>query len=426
MSDEKHYAIYRHQKVKTLNELKGRSEHNSRRSKQGLEHIDDTKPANLIFGEDDAVSLWHTKAEAAGISSGKLRKNAVVAIESIATTSPGWWDTATQDEKDEWLETSRDFLIEKAGGADNVLSIHFHEDESTPHLQALSIPLITKEMKPRGRRKKGAPPPEPYTKTVLAAGDIVGGDRAKMVDWQTEYAAKVGHLGLHRGRPRKETGARNLAPSKYRAEKARELEEQQRATEAAQAAEVAALTKERKANDTLDMSRTEAQRVITTADERAEALHIGYEAIDTGELAYRPATQDKPDGLVAKRAKQDSVLPPKGDAFTRFTAAVQPYVASLKGYAKRLYALTQKEKAMDEQLAFLASTGLLDEAKQRVIDAEARRRVKDKAITSMPTSFDNEAEPSPMMSLKDAIEKAAKAKPTTTSKQPKARGNESR
>lgn len=336
MSDEKNYAIYRHQKVKTLGELKGRSQHNSRQSKQGLEHTDTTKPATLIFGEDDAVSLWHTKAEAAGISSGKLRKNAVVAIEAIATTSPEWWNTATQDEKDEWLEASRDFLIEKAGGADNVLSIHFHEDESTPHLQALSIPLITKEMKPRGRPKKGAPPPEPYTKTVLAAGDIVGGSRDRMVEWQTQYAAKVGHLGLHRGIPRKETGARNLAPSKYRAEKARELEEHQRATEAA-------LTKERKANDTLDMSRTEAQRVITTADERAEALHIGYEAVDAGELAYRPATPEKPDGLIAKRAEKDSVLPPKGDAFTRFTAAVQPYLSGLKAYAKRLAGLSQRE-----------------------------------------------------------------------------------
>lgn len=344
MSDDKHYAIYRHQKVKTLGELKGRSQHNSRRSEHGLEHTDTTKPATLIFGEDDAVSLWHTKAEAAGISPGKLRKNAVVAIESIATTSPGWWDTASQSEKDEWLETSRDFLIEKAGGEGNVLSIHFHEDESTPHLQALSIPLITKEMKPRGRRKKGAPPPEPYTKTVLAAGDIVGGASAKMVDWQTEYAAKVGHLGLARGIPRKETGARNMAPSKWRAANSRELEAQIKATEAAQAAEVAALTKERQANDTLDMSRTEAQRVITTADERAEALHIGYEAIDAGELAYRPATDDKPDGLIAKRAEKDSVLPPKGDAFTRFTAAVQPYMRSLTGYAKRLYALTQRER----------------------------------------------------------------------------------
>lgn len=349
MSDEKHYAIYRHQKVKTLGELKGRSEHNSRRSKQGLEHTDETKPAALIFGEDDAVSQWHTKAEAAGISPDKLRKNAVVAIESIATTSPDWWDTASQDEKDEWLEASRDFLIEKAGGANNVLSIHLHEDESTPHLQALSIPLITKEMTPRGRRKKGAPPPQPYTKTVLAAGDIVGGSREKMVDWQTEYAAKVGHLGLARGIPRKETGARNMAPAKWRAANARELEAQIRATEATQAAEVAALTKERKATDTLDMSRTEAQRVITTADERAEALHIGFDAVEAGELAYRPATKDKADGLVAKRAEKDSVLPPKGDAFTRFTAAVQPYINSLTGYAKRLYEITGRERAAKDK-----------------------------------------------------------------------------
>ena len=350
MSDEKHYAFYRHEKIKTLGELKGRSQHNSRESEHGLEHTNPDKPATLIFGEDDAVSQWHTKAETAGISPDKLRKNAVVAIESIATTSPGWWDTASQDEKAEWLETSRDFLIEKAGGPDNVLSIHLHEDESTPHLQALSIPLITKEMKSRGRPKKGQKPSQAtYTKTVLSAGDIVGGSRERMVDWQTEYAAKIGHLGLVRGIPRKETGARNMAPSKWRAANTRELEAQIRATEAAQAAEVAALTKERQANDTLDMSRTEAQRVITTADERAEALHIGYEAIDAGELAYRPATDKKPDGLVAKRAEKDSILPSKGDAFTRFTAAVQPYVASLTGDAKRLYTLTQKEKATKDK-----------------------------------------------------------------------------
>lgn len=366
------YAIFRFEKVKTLSELGRRSRHNNRTSPQGLEHTDPQGDVSLLLGEDDAVSAWHAKAEAVGLDQAKLRKDATHAIEWVASASPSWWAGATDEEKAEWRTATLAHIVKKAGGAENVLSAHLHEDESTPHIQALTIPLKQKEVAKRGRAKRGA---ERATETVwtLTARDYIGGHRDVAIEMQTEYAAEVSHLGIQRGIPRKETGARNIAPAKWRAMKATELDAQIRATMAAEAAATSALTKERKAADTLEMSQHEARRVITTADERAEALHIGFEAVDKGELVYRPAIDQRPDGLDVKRTKEASVLPPKGDPFTRFTASLRPYLNSLKGYARRLAGLTDREAQVEAAEAALRSRETALTGREAALTAKAEQ-----------------------------------------------------
>ena len=101
-------------------------------------------------------------------------------------------------------------IEERAGGAANVLAAHVHLDETTPHIQATTIPLVQKAVGRRGRRPKGSlplPPAEPSWR--LSARDLVGGSRETLVAIQDDYAEAMAGHGLRRGIPRKETGARN-------------------------------------------------------------------------------------------------------------------------------------------------------------------------------------------------------------------------
>lgn len=216
-------AVLRQQKVKTLGQLAARSKHNTRTAKAGLEHTDAAKGgADVFLGSEDALEAWHARMAAVGLSKDSLRKNAVPAVEWIASVSPEWFQVATFEMIQEWAETTIAFVAEKMGGKENILQAVLHTDESTPHLQFLTIPLTHKEVAARGRGSKDKPKRKVWS---LSATDAVGGHRSVLEGFQTDYAARLSPLGIHRGIPRKETGARNLNPSTWRATQARILDE---------------------------------------------------------------------------------------------------------------------------------------------------------------------------------------------------------
>lgn len=216
-------AVLRQQKVKTLGQLAARSKHNTRTAKAGLEHTDAAKGgADVFLGSEDALEAWHARMAAVGLSKDSLRKNAVPAVEWLASVSPEWFQLATPEMIQEWVETTTAFVAEKMGGKENILQAVLHTDESTPHLQFLTIPLTHKEVAARGRGSKDKPKRKVWS---LSATDAVGGHRSVLEGFQTDYAARLSPLGIHRGIPRKETGARNLNPSTWRATQARILDE---------------------------------------------------------------------------------------------------------------------------------------------------------------------------------------------------------
>jgi hypothetical protein len=126
----------------------------------------------------------------------KVRKNAVHAIEVVCTASPtfkGAWDSYLAD-ADRWV---KDLF-----GADSVLHIAHHMDETTPHTHILVMPLLD------GR---------------LNAKHYTGGVRTRMAELQTDFFEKVGKKhDLERGVSRAETKARHtpssLAPLKEKYE----------------------------------------------------------------------------------------------------------------------------------------------------------------------------------------------------------------
>jgi hypothetical protein len=367
-TEKPEYAILRVEKVKSLRELQARADHNNRKAAQGLEHTNPEGEVVLLLGDDDAVAAWHRKAQAVGVSQDKLRKDATYAVEWLATASPEWWAKATDEEKAEWQEATMAFIIEKAGGPENVLSMHLHMDESTPHIQGLTIPLIEKEIKQKGRAKKGKEKPPAEVAWTLSAADYIGGHRNRLIEMQSAYAAEVAHLGLRRGVPRKETGARNMPPAKWRAAMAIELDAQREATAEAQEARQKATDE---ANVIMAKAHQESARVITTADERAEALHLGFQAVEVGQLAYSPDNEAKGALPLTLRnlPPEKRVIAHEKQAFQGWVNAARPYFDSLVGYAKRLWGLEQREAQVEAKEGAITGREAAIEAREGDLSA---------------------------------------------------------
>ena len=128
----------------------------------------------------------------------KIANNQVRAIRILLT---GTHEDMMQIEKegrlDEWCQDNIDWL-QKTYGADNVVSIVLHMDESTPHLHATVVPIVHTE---RQRKKKEQEVKRTYRKKSLAprlcADDVMS--RANLKRYQNTYAEVMQKYGLQRG-----------------------------------------------------------------------------------------------------------------------------------------------------------------------------------------------------------------------------------
>lgn len=202
-------AILRIQKIKSFGELAARSKHNTRDTETGLEHTTPDEKPIIIMGERDALQSWKDKAAKRGIDPKALRKNGVPAVEFVASVSPQWWKMTTPELQAEWMTKTLSFISKEIGGDDNILQAVMHLDETTPHLQIIAAPFVRKQQKARGRGSAGKPP---KTVETCSVSHFFGGHKSRLSELQTSYAEEVAELGIHRGTPKKETGARNMNP----------------------------------------------------------------------------------------------------------------------------------------------------------------------------------------------------------------------
>ena len=261
------FAILRVEKIKSFGELRARGKHNRRDTERGVEHCDPAKPPISLHKRPEATpeAAWDARAAKAGLDRAGVRKNGVVAIEWLATASPEWFEGKTPKQVKAWALDSLAHIEKEAGGPQNVLAAHLHWDESTPHIQVLTIPLVVKMNRGKAERR-------------LSAKDLIGGHRDRLVQLQDDYHSAVEHHGLDRGLPRKETGEKNKPPAVWRREqrlateaahKAAEQAQQDTATaaalkeEAAAAAERAAL---------LHSKNREAAKTLTAATKAASLI----------------------------------------------------------------------------------------------------------------------------------------------------------
>lgn len=136
------------------------------------------------------------------------RSNSVVALDTLYTASPQFFDDKTQEQTEHFFKECLQFHQERFG---HIISAVIHYDETTPHLHVVSVPLTQD-----GR---------------LSARDVIG-NRAKMSRTQDIFYEQVGKVyGLDRGErgdgqeKKEHTSAQEHKLREVKANKERELEE---------------------------------------------------------------------------------------------------------------------------------------------------------------------------------------------------------
>lgn len=363
------FAVLRIAKISNLKGLSGAAAHNTRTASAGLEHADGIAPrigggVHRLAGQDDAVEAWHKRARAVRLA--KPRRDAVRAIEAIMSASPEWFSRATPEVRNAWSARSIAWVAE-AFGTENILSAHLHDDEATPHIHVLVIPLAQKKRKKAGRPRKGREgrPRPAVASWGLSAADLIGSPD-KLSALQTAYAAEVADLGIRRGRARRATGARHRSAAAYRAEASEHLD-------AAYEARIEASNELGSAKGSRMFAEIEATQIITdakqSAAETATAFTVGLDAVDAGELVYCPGDGKRPEGLVRQKVDIPQ-LPPDRSGFFKWKEAVRPLISRLVGYARRLSLVATREQEINHR------SDDLD------VEAEAIRRVANRQVAN--------------------------------------------
>jgi hypothetical protein len=141
----------------------------------------------------------------------KHRKDEVGLLEVMITMSGE--NDLPEERREAFLKTAKKW-VEGLYGAENVVGVYFHRDETVPHLHAFLVPLETKEvMRRRTKQEKADGVFRTETRTALNAHKITGGfNRLRAL--QDDFWEKVSKpFGLERGAPSEETMAKHRPPS---------------------------------------------------------------------------------------------------------------------------------------------------------------------------------------------------------------------
>jgi len=183
-------AILRFSKIKSMRDLRGALAHNLR--------VQDTPNANPARGHLNQIPQRMNTIEKCltiyGERLGKQapRKNAIYAHEAVVTGSPDVINGMDENQLQQYFTDSLKWLCDLHGGRDRLVSAVIHRDETTPHLQAIFIPIDD-----RGRLNSRA---------------VLGGHKNRLSELQTEFADRVGaRYGLERGRKKSPARHQSLA-----------------------------------------------------------------------------------------------------------------------------------------------------------------------------------------------------------------------
>ncbi|MCL2920231.1 MobV family relaxase [Shewanella litorisediminis] len=174
------FAVLRFTKIKSMRSLRGALAHNLR-----VQHTPNADPAKGLFNRvpvhmnsiEKCLSIYGER-----LGKQTPRKNAIYAHEAVVTGSPDVINNMNVQQQMAYFEDALKWLQRLHGGKDRLVSAVVHYDETTPHLQAIFIPIDD-----RGR---------------LNSRSILGGHRNRLSELQTEFANDVAaKYGLHRGRP---------------------------------------------------------------------------------------------------------------------------------------------------------------------------------------------------------------------------------
>lgn len=139
------------------------------------------------------------RLETAGLQR-KIGKNQVRAVRVLLTGSPDDIKRIEQAGKlDDWCKDNLDWL-KKTYGADNIVSAVLHLDETTPHIHATMIPIVTGERR-KAKAEQTAGKKKYHKKSTdtarLCADDVMS--RVRLKEYQNSYAEHMAKYSLQRG-----------------------------------------------------------------------------------------------------------------------------------------------------------------------------------------------------------------------------------
>lgn len=118
----------------------------------------------------------------------KIRNDQVRAIEVLVTASPEAMAEMSEEQRLNYLKDALNFANAEFGGENNLLHAEIHNDETTAHLTAFYIPLVTKKNSRSGKEKTG-----------LNAKELMG-NKQDYSERQTRFHNQVSSkYGLERG-----------------------------------------------------------------------------------------------------------------------------------------------------------------------------------------------------------------------------------
>ncbi|WP_418409119.1 MobV family relaxase [Alistipes ihumii] len=153
-------------------------------------------------GVADRTEAINYRLEHAGLTR-KIGTNQVRVIRVMLTGSHDDMKRIEAEGKlDQWCADNLAWL-NKTFGADNVVSAVLHLDESTPHIHAAVVPIVTGERrKVREKREPDKPGKKKYRKKSPDAARLCADDvmtRVKLKSYQDTYAEAMAGYGLQRG-----------------------------------------------------------------------------------------------------------------------------------------------------------------------------------------------------------------------------------
>ncbi len=180
------HAIIRVAKIKTAGAARGKTAHNYRLVDTPNADQERTASHNQEYINTDKADYWSlAEQRIAEAVTRKVRDDQVRAMEVILTASPEWFKRGQDGQAEDvrggkWVESNLDFLKEKFGEK-NVVSFTLHQDETTPHIHAVIIPISQND---KGR-------------ACLSADRLF--NPTTLSQLQTDYAAAMAPHGLERG-----------------------------------------------------------------------------------------------------------------------------------------------------------------------------------------------------------------------------------
>jgi hypothetical protein len=276
-------------KVKTAgNDMAGLARHHCR------QYSDENRPDNIITelsgrntttGAKTAAEVEAKVKELHAKITGKRRRDEVGLLDIMITSSGE--NGLSKKENEAYLKASKTW-IEGLYGAENVVGVYFHRDETVAHLHAFVVPLVEKEVslrQTREEKEQGARRTE--RKVILNAGKVTGGF-STLRSLQDDFHQRVsGKFGLERGEAVEITKAHHKRPSLVEAHA--EIAQRQQALE----------QRERR----LELDEAELKREKQTFDEAAKKGAGGWDLPEPkafeGAKPYRERVRTEIIGKVA-------------------------------------------------------------------------------------------------------------------------------